>query len=116
MIDPDALKPLLPSAREEIARQIGGVANAERLVAVGFSWNLAFAIARQITEGSGNIGVLWREGLGPQVATAIANAINAAHSTAPASPRPERSERGLHMQGAQRGAMRQSPAFSEKWW
>jgi len=82
--NPDAFAPLQRQAREEIARQINtGKPDAAALVAVGFSWNLAFAISRQIADGAGNASVMWREGLPADVSKKIADAINAAIAARP---------------------------------
>jgi len=100
MVDPDAFRPLLPSARNEIARQIDEVApDASRLVALGFGWSLALEITRQIL-GGGNPTVLQTFGLSPQVAMAIATAadraIEARTPAIEAEPA-RRTMRGMHM-------------------
>lgn len=84
--DPDSLKGLLPSARIELARQIdAGQGDAARLVAeCGWSWNLAFVLARAINgEGASNAAALHHEGIPAQAAQAIAAA--SAARTAPAA-------------------------------
>jgi hypothetical protein len=101
MIDPDAFRPLLPDARVEIARQINDAApNAQALVATGFGWGLAFALARQIVDG-GNASLLHASGLSAHVAKAICLAIDAAiEARTPAlPPQPLRTMRGAHMAG-----------------
>ena len=78
MTDPDALKPLLPSARAELAKQIDtGIGNAAALVAQsGFSWNLAFVLSRAISgEGPFNWQYLQNEGVPSQPARVISAAI-----------------------------------------
>lgn len=71
--------PLKASAAAEIGRQIdaGEVNGAPRLVEQGFSWPLAFAIARQVASG-GNAGILFKEGLSGALAKEIASACDVA--------------------------------------
>jgi hypothetical protein len=75
-VDPDSLRPLLPSARVELARQINnGVGDAAALVAEsGWSWNLAYALARAINGEGSNVEALRHEGIPAQAARAIAEA------------------------------------------
>jgi len=66
--------PLQSSAAAEVARQINAAEpSAEKLVEQGFSWGIAYAIARQVSDG-GNAGVLYKSGLSSSLAKAIAAA------------------------------------------
>jgi hypothetical protein len=114
MVSPDAFRPLLPAARDELARQINAVApDAQALVAVGFGWGLAIQITRQMLAG-GNPSILCAAGLSAPLANAIATAVDEAIAArtpvvAPES-RPVRTARGTHMLG---GLKREwSDAFS----
>jgi hypothetical protein len=103
MTDADAFKPLLPSARDEIARQINEVEpDAAKLVALGFGWSLAVEITRQMV-GGGNPGLLQSFGLSAQVAQAIGIAVDKAIEARTPAIEPEpiahRTMRGMHMVG-----------------
>jgi hypothetical protein len=95
-IDPDSLKPLQEAVRIEIARQIDARRpDARKLVEQGFSWNLAFAIVREMkNEDAANVTILTQAGLSAAVAEASARAINSVPRPKPA---PILDSRGSHM-------------------
>jgi len=77
--NPDAFAPLQQAARLELARQIdAGQGDAAKLVAeCGWSWNLAFTLARAINGDGSNALALMHEGIPVEAARAIADAIKA---------------------------------------
>lgn len=76
--EPEDFAPLITSAATELAKQINAAEpSAERLVRCGFSWNMAFALARQI-EGGGNASILFKAGLSGPLSKAIAAACETA--------------------------------------
>ena len=77
--NPDAFAPLQQAARLELGRQIdAGQGDAAKLVAeCGWSWNLAFTLARAINGDGSNALALMHEGIPDQAARAIADAIAA---------------------------------------
>jgi hypothetical protein len=90
--------PTNPDIPAEMTRQIdAGSPDAAKLVEIGFSWNTAFAIARQIATG-GNAQILAKAGLPSPLAKAIADACDVAIEARAAlePPKPVRTARGLY--------------------
>jgi hypothetical protein len=74
--DPSQFPDLQPEAAREIAAQINGVPDCTRLTSLGWSWSTALEIQRQI-QGGGNAAMLFKLGIPPRTAKAIAAACNA---------------------------------------
>lgn len=61
----------------ELATQIDGTANADKLTSVGFSYPLAVELARQMNAGVGSVLGLTRVGMPHQLANIVRLAIDA---------------------------------------
>jgi hypothetical protein len=64
-------------AASELASQIDGTPNADKLSAVGFPGPVAVELARQMSAGTGSVSDMLAIGIGPMLATAIKTAIDA---------------------------------------
>jgi len=77
----ETFAPLLPSASQELARQIEEMSpSAAVLSSKGFAWQLAAYLAGAIDSGKPDIVALREHGLGPKAAIAICEAISARHT------------------------------------
>jgi hypothetical protein len=120
-VSADDLRPLLPAARVALAAMINaGQGDAAALVAkCGFSWNLAYVLARALNgEGPSNESYLVNEGIPSGPARAIARACaEAAERRYAANVEAAQTRMAKHRadSGAQRGA-RPSYLGSERYW
>lgn len=61
----------------ELASQIDGTANADKLTMVGFSYPLAIELAAQMNAGTGQVHLLTRLGMTQALANIVKTAIDA---------------------------------------
>lgn len=64
-------------AATELATQIDGTANADKLTSVGFSYPLATELATQMNAGTGKVHLLVQAGMPQQLANIVKAAIDA---------------------------------------